>query len=183
MIITITGSPGTGKTRVAEELGRLTGIDVVSLTVLVRSKKIRSEYDRKMKTYIVDESALDKDIRKIIDVKKNHIIEGLLAHFIKSDLCVVLRTNPEVLEKRLAKRRWTKEKVRENLQAEILDAITIEATGGNRKIMEIDTSKKTPESTAKLIAKILASKSSKKFAAGRVDWMEKYKNYLLYEIQ
>lgn len=180
MIITITGVPGTGKTAVAKELAKLTGYSVVSINDLVNKKKIKSSYDRKRKSRIVDEKLLGKNIRKMLGKKKSCIIEGLLAHYARSDLCVVLRTNPAVLEGRLKKRGWSAEKIMENVQAEILDSIVIEAAGWNKNIAEIDTSRKTAKSAAALIKQLLNNHAmQKKYIAGRIDWMEMYRKYLV----
>ncbi len=155
MIITISGTPGTGKTAISKELSKLLGYEIVSITDLVKKRKIPSGYDRKRKSHIVDEKKLDKKIKKLLGKKKNYIIEGGLAHYVKSDLCIVLRTNPAILEKRMKKRKWPAEKIKENLQAEILDAAVIEAMDKNKRVLEIDTSRKTPKQAATLIKKLL----------------------------
>lgn len=180
MIITVSGTPCTGKTAVAKELAKLLGYDIVSIRDLIKKKKIKSGYDRKRKSFIVDENRLDKNIRKFLDKRKNYIIEGGLAHFVKGDLCIVLRANPRVLEKRMKKKRWPAGKIKENIEAEILDAAVIEATDTSKNIIEIDTSKKTAKQTARLIKKLLNNhRMQKKYRAGIIDWSERYKKFLL----
>jgi len=180
MIITISGTPGTGKTAAAKELSKLLGYEVISLTELVEKGKIRSGYDKKRKSRIVDEEKLDNSVKKLIDKKKNYIIEGGPSHFISSDFCVILRANPDLLMRRMKKRKWPAGKIKENIQAEILDAAVIEAIERNKKTLEIDTSRRTPKQTAALIKKLLNNHHLQKtYIAGKVDWTEKYEKYLL----
>lgn len=180
MIIAITGVPGTGKTAVAKELGKLLGCGVVSIAGLVKSGKIKSGYDRKRKSFIVDEKRLDKDVKGLLGRKKSCVIEGLLAHYIRSDLCVVLRASPAVLERRLKKRKWSGAKIRENAQAEILDSVAAEAMGRNKSLVEVDTSRKTPKRAAALIMQLLNNHSMQKnYRAGKINWVERHSKYLL----
>ncbi len=178
MLITITGTPGTGKTVVAKELAHLLGYNLISLADLVREGKISSTYDKKRKTRIVDEEKLDDEIRKFIDANKSYVIEGGLGHYVKSSLCVVLRANPKILENRMKQREWPREKISENLKAEILDAIVIEARDINDTIIEVDTSRRSPKSTALLIKQILNNHMQKFYKVGKIDWSEKYIAYL-----
>jgi len=69
-------------------------------------------------------------------------IEGHLSHRVDLDYCIVLRTRPEVLEKRLKKRGYSEEKIRENVEAEAMDVILSEAYQ-RTKVYEIDTTEKT----------------------------------------
>lgn len=180
MLITISGTPGTGKTAAAKELSKLLGWKVVSISNLVKKKKIPSGCDKKRKSLIVDEKKLDRNIRKFFDKNTNYIIEGLLAHFVNADTCIVLRTNPTILKKRMKKRKWRAGKIKENVQAEILDAAATEAMDNNKHVMEIDTSKKTAKQTAALIRKLLNNhRLQKNYRAGKIDWSERYKKYLL----
>ena len=178
MIICITGTPGTGKTKVAGELAKMLGYDAISITELVKAKKIQSTCDRKRKSLVVDEKKLDRAIKKLLDPKKSYIIESHLAHYIRSDMCVVLRTNPAKLELRLAARRWAKDKIMENVQAEILDLAAAEAISQNKNVIEIDTSRKSPQQAARLIVNVLKRHLQKNYRAGRIDWTRKYLRYL-----
>ena len=178
MIISITGTPSTGKTTVARELAHMLGYDLVSLNELVKAGKIKATWDKKRKTWIVNEDYIDAEISKYLDRNKNYVIEGGLGHFIKSSLCVILRTNPKVLEKRMKQRDWEENKIQENIQAEILDAIVIEARDINDTVIEVDTSRRTPKSTAILIKQIVDNHRQKFYKAGKIDWSEKYIKYL-----
>ncbi len=183
MIISISGTPGTGKTKAARLLGRKMKANIIPLKALC--KDISCKYDKKRKTKIVDIKDLQQSASKKIIKNKINIIEGHLSHFLKADVIVILRTNPIVLEKRLKKRKWRKSKIKENVMAEFLDEITTEAIEkhGRKKVFEIDASRTSEKKAAGIIAKILAKKGEvlNKYRAGRIDWSEKYKKYMIGE--
>ena len=181
MIISISGTPGTGKSKTARELAKLLDAYLVSVNSLIKKKKIRCGYDRKLKCRVIDTKSLQKAVDREKKQKTN-IIESHLAHFLKADFVVILRTNPKTLKKRLEKRKWSAKKIKENVHAEILDEITIEALERHvkSKIVEIDTSIRSPKQTASLIKKLLNNyRLQKKYRAGNIDWTKKYIRYLI----
>jgi len=177
MIISISGSPGTGKSEVAKLLAKKMDANLLSIKTLIKGMKC--SYDKQRKTKIVD----IKELQRIVDKKleKTNIIEGHLAHLLKSDIIIILRTNPAILKRRLSKRNWSKKKIEENIQAEILDSIPIEALQRHNrsKIFELDTSKKTTAAVVAAIAKILNKHGRRKYSLGKIDWSERYKDELL----
>jgi adenylate kinase len=179
MIIAIAGVPGTGKTSVASALGKQTGARVISTTEIVNDNLIKYEMDEERGVKIVD----PKDLQEVIThrVRYKTIIEGMLSHLIESDLVVVLRCNPEELTKRLKEKGWNKKKIKENIEAEIIDTVTVEAIEKHSKdkVMEIDTSSNSPEEIASDIEATLERHDTKKYAIGRIDWMHKYADYLV----
>ena len=44
MIITISGTPGTGKTEIAKELSKITDYDIISIAELLKKGKLNSTY-------------------------------------------------------------------------------------------------------------------------------------------
>jgi adenylate kinase len=180
MIIAVSGTPATGKTSVARILKKMLGANLISLNELVKKRKIKSGYDRKRKTYVADESAIRKAVEKLIQKGETNIVEGHAAHIIKSDIVFVLRCNPAKLAARMKRKGWPANKIRENIEAELLDAITIEALESNKKrdVMEIDTSAKSSQQIAMLIKKLLNNhRLQKRYLAGKIDWTEQYKKY------
>lgn len=175
IIIAISGTPGTGKTDVAEILAKRLGANLITIPLLLRKKQLGYGYDRKRKTKVIDEKDFEKAVKSSIVKNKANIVESHLAHLVKSDSVFVLRANPAVLERRLKKRKWPKEKVRENVEAEMLDEITIEALQKNRNVYEIDTSSADAQKTADVVLRILNNYPyGKKYRAGRISWLKKY---------
>ena len=182
MIIAISGTPGTGKTSASKLLAKKMKANFIRIRDIVQ--EIPHEVDKKRNTFVVD----IKDLQKLIirKLKKgDNIVEGHLSHMLGADIAIILRTNPKVLEKRLKRKGWNKPKVDENIKAEILDSATIEAMElhGKKKVFEIDTSSLTAEQTAGAIENILNNfrrkRYLKKYAAGRIDWTERYRKYLV----
>jgi len=179
MIIAISGTPGTGKSVVTKMLAEKLKVNLIIIPLLIRKKLLRYGYDKKRKTKIIDENDFAKAVKKVIVKDKINVIESHLAHLVKADFTFILRTNPVVLEKRLRKRDWKQAKIRENLEAEILDEITIEALNKNNNIYEIDTSKITAKKTVAIILKILNNYHyRKKYLVGKIDWTRKYEYFL-----
>ena len=86
------------------------------------------------------------------------------------DKVIVLRTDPEELEKRLWRKGWWWEKIRENVEAEILSVCThnaIEAFGEDR-VYEVDTTSKTIDQVIDEILDILMGKAKPGL---RFDWL------------
>lgn len=174
MIIAVSGTPGTGKTEACRILARKMKARLITVRGLIRKKALGYGYDRKRRTKIIDEHELEKAVKKAATGRIN-IVESHLSHLIRADIVFVLRTNPAELEKRLVKRRWPEKKIRENVEAEMLDQITAEALQKNRAVYEIDTSKLDPERTSSIMLKVLNNLDyGKKYAAGMIDWTRKY---------
>lgn len=162
MIVCITGTPGTGKTHLSSLLGK----NVIHLNDFSRENGCTKGYDKKRKSRIVDIDCLKNKLRGINDV----IIEGHYSHFLNCDIVIVLRTSPKILRKRLEERNYSKEKIRENLEAEAIGLITSEALEKCKNVYEIDTSV-IDEKILEKIEKILKGEGEE-FRAGKINYME-----------
>lgn len=182
MLIAISGTPGTGKTTVSKLLAKKLDAKLISIRNLIENRRIKYSYDKKRETKEIDEKGLKKSIAKEIEKGRINIIEGHLSHLVKVDYIFVLRTNPQELYRRLKQKGWKEGKIKENVLAEFLDSITIEAMRlhPTKKVFEINTSRKEPKKVALLITSILNNYSlQKKYRAGKIDWTERYKNTVL----
>jgi adenylate kinase len=173
MIIILTGTPGTGKDTVAMELGRK-GFVWLSLNNLIKQRRL---WKKKEKGCLVaDMKGLEKEIRKEISkLRKNEndkiIVEGHLAceFRVPADICIVLRTNPETLRKRLERRKYPKMKIDDNILCEELDYCTQKAEVNMKcPVYEVRTDKSIP-GTLRDVNSIIDGRG-KKFRAGWVDW-------------
>lgn len=171
MKISITGTPGVGKTRVTKLLARELNFEVIELGEIVKKSGLADSYDKKRKALIVNIGKLKKEVKRLLKGKKNVIIEGHLSHFIPSDIVIVLRLDPKILKKRLERRGYPEFKIRENVEAELLDVILVEAIENNKNVVQINTTNKKPEEIVERIKKIL---KKKRWKSDKVDWLKKY---------
>lgn len=157
MIIITSGTPGTGKTFVSKKLADNLGFKYVNVKRLLTKYNLKESYDKKRKSYVVDEKKLAKVLEKIIKESDNLVIDSHLSQFINPrlvDLCVITKCDLKILEKRLKKKRYNKEKVRENLDCEIFDICLNEAKEKGHKVKVIDTTNnRTFAKTFKLIVR------------------------------
>lgn len=159
MKIAITGTPGTGKTKTSQELSKLINYNILDINEYSKTHNLIKGKDKKRKCTIIDEKKIKKESEKI---EENTIIEGHLSHYCKVDLIIVLRTHPKELKKRLQSRNWPEEKIKENIESEILDIILIEAYEKNKNTYELETTKSTPKKIAKKIKQLIEKKDQKK---------------------
>lgn len=177
MIISISGTPGTGKTRVSGILAKKLGAKLISLNSFIKRNRLSESYDRKRGAMVVNPKKVSKALEKENKKIKNQeiIIDGHLSHLMRSDIVFVLRLNPKILEKRLRKKGFSKSKIIENVQSEVLDIIYAEALENKAKTMQIDATSKPP---AQIAERILNTLRSKKYKSDKVDWFRKYSYYL-----
>jgi len=143
MIIAISGSVGTGKTTLAKRLAKSLNYTYLDVNKLIKVNKIFEGYDRKRKCSIVDTKKLNRVLINLIKHNKNMIIDSHLSHYLPKryiDLCIITKCNLKTLEKRLKKRDYSKNKIRENLEAEIFDVCYEETKEQGHKIKVVDTS-------------------------------------------
>lgn len=145
-VIIITGSVGTGKTTLAKRLAKEHRFRRIDVNKLVKEGKLYDSYDRKTKSFFVDTKKLSSFLIKLIkNSKQSLVIDSHLSHYLPRkyvDLCIVTKCDLKVLEKRLKKRKYSKEKIKENLECEIFDVCLNEAREKGYRIRIVDTSKK-----------------------------------------
>ena len=105
------------------------------------------------------------------------LVDGHLSHLLKcADKVIVLRCHPDELRKRLSKKGWKKEKIKENLEAEILDIVLCESVEfhSEKNIFEMNTTDDSIDSVVSQIIKIIDEgfKNMKKYNIGDIDWSE-----------
>ncbi|MGB7639147.1 MAG: adenylate kinase family protein [Nitrososphaeraceae archaeon] len=174
--LVITGNPGVGKHTSAEFIAqKIQGIKIIDINKFAIDKNAILGRDRK---YGIDVDV--KKLSKLIDYElrtttRDFAIIGHLAPYVlkrsRIDFVVVLRRSPYELMKTLEQRKYSLEKIRENVASEILGVSLYDAlkTFGKDKIVELDTTGKTPEYIAGKIMLVIQRGGSGKI--GIVDWL------------
>ncbi len=166
MKIALTGTPGTGKTSVANVLA-----SKYKIIALGEFKEARVQYDEERDTYIVD---LDYLRKKVAELENDGtvIIEGHYSHDMPEDMIIVLRCHPDELRRRLAARNYSEYKIMENVEAEAMGLITEEALAhySEHNVYEIDTTNKEPEEVANAVENIIRGNGEE--YKNRISYME-----------
>ena len=183
-IIIISGTPGCGKTSVASEMSKLIESKIISLNEIAISGNFSFEYDQKRNTYIVDFEVFRpyilKTIKKLEKINPPFLIlESHFSDIIPSnymDFVFVLRCDPDELYNRLKNRKYSKEKIIENIQAEILGNCVNYFIQKNIQIpfFEIDTTGVSINAVANIIVDIVLGKNDgNEYNIGKIDWLGK----------
>lgn len=193
MMIALCGTPGTGKTTLSQKLAGK-GYRVVDLKELIIEKGIQTESENdEAKDIIVDLDHLE-EMLKILELPEygHLVLDGHLSYLAPFDLCIVLRLNPNEIESRLAKRGYSEEKIRENMEAEAVGSVLIEALQKDgtdlqpptdnikisEKVFEFDTTGKDPDEVFNGVNDIISLFVGKRlyelsrYRPGTVDWLE-----------
>ena len=155
-IICVTGTPGTGKTALSKKLAKKLGFYYIDVNKIISKHKLSEGYDQKRKTKVIGVGKLNKALVKVISaLTKKHInerptqldgiiIDSHLSHYLPRkfvDFCIVTKCDIKELNKRLKKKRFHKEKIKENIEAEIFDVCLNEAKEQKHRTLVIDTTK------------------------------------------
>ncbi len=166
MKIVITGTPGTGKTIVADMLVKALRQRVVHINDFAKKNKLFIGKSRG--SYIVDLKKLKRKLANVDGVLESH----LLCEFpLPGSIVFVLRCDPKVLAKRLLKRKYLRKKIKENLEVEALDYCSIKAEKNYDRVYDVDTTHRPINRVVRKIILIL----KKKAKADKVD----FSNYFM----
>jgi adenylate kinase len=165
MLVALTGTPGTGKTTIAA----LLPYRVIDINALVKGgMNFGKDPDR---------GCLEADMEAIADHLAGQdcdeilILEGHFSHHF-ANWAIVLRLAPSALKLRLEARGYSSAKIQENLEAEALDVILVEAVELCGRVDEIDTTGKSPLEVAEMVTQIVQGRL--RLPAGQVDWLTEF---------
>ncbi|HNX40662.1 MAG TPA: adenylate kinase family protein [Methanothrix sp.] len=166
MKIALTGTPGTGKTTIAA----LLPYRVIDINSLVKGgMNLGKDPDRGCLE--ADMDALACRLAELDGCKETVILEGHFSHHF-ADRAIVLRLAPSALRPRLEARGYSASKIQENLEAEALDVILVEAAELCSRVDEIDTTGKSPEQVAEMAIEAIEGRLH--LPPGQVDWLMEF---------
>ncbi|MFP4045564.1 MAG: adenylate kinase family protein [Candidatus Aenigmatarchaeota archaeon] len=171
MRVAITGTPGTGKTTVGKRLSEKTDLEYVSINDLARKEDCISGRDRARESDIIDIDCL----QKVLDDYEDCILDGHVSHNFDVDLVIVLRAKPKVLKRRLEDKGWSSEKIRENVESELIGLISYEAHRDNEETFDVDTTDRDEEAVVEAVKNIIEGEERDKYLEP-VDWTEAIEN-------
>ena len=144
-VIAVTGSVASGKTTVAKALAKKLKFEYVDVNKLISKNKLKECYDKKKKCHVVDVKKLVKVLVNYIKKsKKNLVIDSHFSHYLPKeyvDYCVVTKCGLLDLKSRLTKRKYSDEKIKENLDVEVFDSLFMDASERGHNVVGVDTSK------------------------------------------
>ncbi len=148
-IICISGTPGTGKSTWSKVIEKKLGF--YRLDLHHHYKQVATKYDRSKQCFDIDLKLFTKLVKDKIKLAKKEghtgiVIDTHISHLLLPklvDMCVILTcSNLKKLEKRLLERKYSKKKIRENLDTEIFQVCLTEAQELGHNIVTFDTSKR-----------------------------------------
>ena len=144
--ILVTGTPGVGKTAVAEALAKRLGLECVGVSALAASIGAHEAWDDERACHVLDEDkvldAMEPKLGAGGCVVEYHACELFPERWF--DLVLVLRAGTEILYDRLAARGYAEAKLQENLQCEIMQTILEEARESYAPEIVVELTNETP---------------------------------------
>jgi adenylate kinase len=174
-VVLLTGVPGVGKTTIASLLSeRLKGVHV-DLSELALEEGLVTRYDPVRETSVVDLERLKTRLMEMIQERRAPlVVEGHFSQDVLPPEAVsrvfVLRRAPWRLKGELESRGYDPDKVRENVEAELLDVCLVEAVEahGRGKVCELDT---TDVGANEIVETIISILNGGKACEIGIDWL------------
>lgn len=167
MSLVITGNPGVGKHTISKIIAKKFSYKILDINKIAFSSM---NLKKKSSAVDVDIKKLKNNIKKLIT--KKSLVVGHLAPYVltksQAKAVIVLRKSPYNLVSVYKKRKYSHQKMIENLDAEILGIIAYDSIKkfGKNKVYQIDTTKSTPK-TVKKIKSIFEDS----FKEDKIDWL------------
>lgn len=151
MRIAITGTPGVGKTTLAQ-VAQQHGWRIIDLKAWAQEMGAVVGHDELDGADVIDIDALGDLVPQ--DDGSQVAYEGHLSHLLPLDTAWVIRLDPRAMRTRLVGRGYPAAKIAENLEAEALDIILQEALENVPHVVQRDGTRRTPEQLFQSFAEV-----------------------------
>ncbi|MFP3266571.1 MAG: adenylate kinase family protein [Thermoproteus sp.] len=167
MRVLITGTPGVGKTTVCRIAAQRLGVRCVEAAAVLAGKPFTS-WDPYSLTYdIIDVDAARRELSR--ELAGDYILDTHVLDLVGDvDRVFVLRKRPDVLLRDLSGRDWPLHKILDNVWAELLDYIYVEARDRWGRVHQIDVTDRSSLETADAVVDCLKGGVC---IDERVDWL------------
>ena len=169
--LALTGTPGVGKTTISSFLTN-EGLQVISVESLAEKLgciDAEDPVDRARPIDVVEMcSQLKTDWSNSPIVST--VIDGHLSHLLPVDCYIIVRCNPSVLRGRLEDRGYTEQKIRQNLEWEIIGGAWNEVSSG-LPVIELDATSGPIEGKVKRIMQWMTDGFKPDRPASPIDWI------------
>ncbi len=150
MRIALSGTPGSGKSRLAQELAE--DFEILSFEGLAEEMNLLSEVDEDgCREIDIDEMIARLQESWETPPSKSLVIDGHLSHLLPVDAVVVLRAHPLVIDARLHLREYSEEKIRDNVEYEMLSGPWLDMQEIKMPVLELDSGSSSPEECAQSV--------------------------------
>ncbi|MCW3991169.1 MAG: adenylate kinase family protein [Candidatus Bathyarchaeota archaeon] len=174
--ILITGVPGVGKTTVSRLLAESMGWQLVNISELAEVENLTTGFDSIRGTSVVDMEGMRERLAAIIErAEAPIVVESHFAYDVvppeRVSHAFVLRRSPWILKEELEARGYPRDKVWENVEAELIDICLVEAVRamGEERVFEIDTTERQPTEIAEEITSVIRGMRPR--GRSKVDWL------------
>jgi len=141
--VCVSGSVGSGKTTYAKKLAKSLKAKYIDVNEIIKKNNLIDGYDKERKCDVVDIKKLKRVLEKMIkESKEKLIIDSHMSHFLDPkfvDYVVITKTSLKKLKSRLEKRKYSKKKIDENMEAEIMEICLNEAKELGHNVEFVET--------------------------------------------
>jgi adenylate kinase len=194
MLLSLCGTPGVGKSTISKLL-EAEGWELIDLREMIEELGLYDHRDEETGELVVDLLLLRQQLEEHFGSHEGDVVlDGHLAYLAPADICILLRLDPDVIEERLRPRGYPENKVRDNMEAEAVASVLVDAMDiederlsgrnwdelipGTGPVFEIDTTGSSEDEVLKAVLNLISARRGKilnelsRYRPGRVDWME-----------
>ena len=166
--VLITGTPGTGKSSLAERVAAAAGMTQYDVSKIAKAENLCESYDEAMDTHVIDEDKVLDHMEERLGTEEGGVVVDYHSCDLFPerwfDLVVVLTCDNAVLYDRLQARGYSDKKIRGNVECEIFQTLVEEARDSYEesivKVCASDTIDDMEENEKAIVEFIGAWKSS-----------------------
>ena len=183
-VIGITGTPGTGKKTIGCKLAEQINYEFCNINQIILDNEYFTSKDSS--SYVVDIAKLKNHLADNFNSNKIIISGHLLPEVLDSnkvDQVIILRCSPLVLWSRLSSRNYSLNKIKDNVESELLDLCLFDSINsfGSDKLLEFNNTEKNPSIVVSELITIMLSDSST--STSGIDWLTSLSSSDLFKLE